>query len=187
MCFLCFLWLRSLFSMRIISGRFKSRRFKGTPPHGIRPTSDKLRETVFNILGAKVEGATFLDGCAGMGGMGIEAISRGAAYVYFVDQSRKACQIIRENLESLGVEEGFKILEMDLIKALDLIPVRFDIAYVDPPYERADLYEAALGHFTGGLLIIEHSKRKELPDTAGNLHKIRSLVQGDAALAFYRP
>src|SRR5262249_47688874 len=101
--------------VRVISGKFKSRRLKATPPAGIRPTSDKLKETVFNILGGRVEGAIFLDGCAGMGGIGIEAISRGAAFVYFVDQSRKACQIIRENLKSLGVEEGFKILEMDLI------------------------------------------------------------------------
>jgi 16S rRNA (guanine(966)-N(2))-methyltransferase RsmD len=176
--------------MRVISGKFKSRRLKGTPPPGIRPTSDKLKETVFNILGASVEGATFLDGCAGMGAIGIEAISRGAAYVYFVDQSRKACRIIRENLKSLEVENGFKVLEMDLIKGLDVIDVQFDIAYVDPPYEREDLYEATLNRFgnaEAGLLVIEHSKRKELPDAAGKLRKIRSLVQGDAALAFYRP
>lgn len=173
--------------MRVISGKFKSRRLKGTPPAGIRPTSDKLKETVFNILGASVEGATFLDGCAGMGAIGIEAISRGAAQVHFVEQSRKACQIIRENLKSLGVEEGFKILEMDLIKALDVIGVQFDIAYIDPPYEREDLYDAALARFRGGLLILEHSKRKDLPETAGSLRKIRSLVQGDAALAFYTP
>src|SRR5688500_8789260 len=104
--------------MRIISGKFKSRRLKSTPPAGIRPTSDKLRETVFNILGVKARGSAFLDACAGMGGIGIEALSRGAAPVYFVDQSRKACRIIRENLKSLEIEEGFQILEMDLMKAL---------------------------------------------------------------------
>ena len=173
--------------MRIISGKFKSRRLKGTPPEGIRPTSDKLKETVFNILGPTVEGATFLDGCAGMGAIGIEAISRGAAFVYFVEQSRKACQIIRENLKSLEIEDGFKILEMDLIKGLNLIEIPCDIAFVDPPYDREDLYDAALTRFKGGLLILEHSKRNELPEAAGNLRKIRSLVQGDAALAFYRP
>ena len=179
--------------MRIISGRFKSRRLKGTPPTGIRPTSDKLRETIFNILGATVEGATFLDGCAGVGAAGIEAISRGAAEVYFVDQSRKACRMIRENLDSLEIKEGFKILEMDLVKALNSLEVSFDIAFVDPPYEREGLYLAALERFgsrlllaPGGLLIIEHSKRNDLPDSSGALHKIRSLVQGDAALAFYR-
>jgi 16S rRNA (guanine966-N2)-methyltransferase len=180
-------------NMRIISGKFKSRRLTGTPPAGIRPTSDKLRETVFNILGASVQEATFLDGCAGMGGIGIEAISRGASQVYFVDQSRKACHLIRQNLKSLGIEEGFKILEMDLTKALGMVNVQFDIAYIDPPYEREDLYQASLERFGNsslltheGILIIEHSKRKDLPESAGTLQKIRTLVQGDAALAFYR-
>lgn len=179
--------------MRIISGRFKSRRLKGTPPSGIRPTSDKLRETIFNVLGTSVEGSIFLDGYAGMGAIGIEAISRGAAEVYFVDQSRKACRIIRENLDLLDIKEGFKILEMDLVKALDSFTVQFDIAFLDPPYEREDLRLKSLERFgsrpllTGdGLLIIEHSRRKNLPDVSGTLRKIRSLVQGDAALAFYR-
>src|SRR5215468_5764884 len=108
-------------NMRIISGKFKSRHLKGTPPAGIRPTSDKLRETLFNILGGRVELAVFLDGCAGVGAIGIEAISRGAGQVYFVDQSRKACQIIRQNLASLEIKQGFKILEMDLIRALAVI------------------------------------------------------------------
>jgi len=180
--------------MRVISGKFRSRHLKGTPPAGIRPTSDKLKETIFNILGPSVEGATFLDGCAGVGGIGIEAISRGAAFVYFVEQSRKACKMIRENLESLNVQEGFKIFEMDLIKSLDLLDSPLNIAFVDPPYDRDDLYDACLNRFgnaplleSDGLLIMEHSKRKELPGNAGNLRKIRSLVQGDAALAFYRP
>src|SRR5205809_7715079 len=126
--------------MRIIAGKFKSRRLKGAPPAGVRPTSDKLRETLFNVIGARVQGAIFLDGCAGMGAIGIEAISRGAAFVYFVEQSRKACQTIRENLKLLGVEDGHKILEMDLIKALKVIEAPLDIAYVDPPYESAGLY-----------------------------------------------
>jgi 16S rRNA (guanine966-N2)-methyltransferase len=178
--------------MRIISGKFKSRRLVGTPPAGIRPTSDKLRETLFNILGARVQGATFLDGCAGTGAVGIEAVSRGAAQVYFVDQSRKASQIIRQNLQSLKIEGGFKILEMDITRALNVVAERFDVAFVDPPYERNDLYAAILSRFGSspilspdGLLIIEHSKRRQSPDVSGTLYKIRSLVQGDAALAFY--
>ena len=173
--------------MRVISGKFKSRRLKSTPPAGLRPTSDKLRETIFNILGPSVEGATFLDGCAGMGAIGIEAISRGAAFVYFIEQSRKACHVIRENLKSLQIDDGFKILEMDLTKGLNAIDTPCDIAFVDPPYDREDLYETALTRFKGSLLILEHSKRTELPEAAGGLRKIRSLVQGDAALAFYRP
>ncbi|HEY2381288.1 MAG TPA: 16S rRNA (guanine(966)-N(2))-methyltransferase RsmD [Terriglobia bacterium] len=172
--------------MRIISGKFGSRRLKGTPPSGLRPTSDKLRETVFNILGVRVEGATFLDGCAGTGAIGLEAISRGAALVYFVEQSRKACRMIRENLQELDIQEGFKVFEMDIRKAFEIVGA-VDIAFVDPPYDRDDLYEATLNHFNGDLLVLEHSKRKDLPEAAGRLRKIRSLVQGDAALAFYTP
>ena len=156
--------------MRVISGKFRSRHLKGTPPAGIRPTSDKLKETIFNILGPSVEGAAFLDGCAGVGGIGIEAISRGAAFVYFVEQSRKACKMIRENLESLNVQEGFKIFEMDLIKSLDLLDSSLNIAFVDPPYDRDDLYDACLNRFGNapllapdGLLIMEHSKRTRPP------------------------
>src|SRR5262245_7387424 len=179
--------------MRIIAGQFRSRRLKGTPPPGIRPTSDKLRETIFNILGQSVEGATFLDGCAGTGAVGLEAISRGAAEVYFIDQSRKATRIIRDNLESLEIKDGFKVIEMDLSKALDTLSTRFDIAFIDPPYDREDLYSAALERFgshellkPGGILIIEYSKRGTLPESVGSIHLVRSLVQGDAALAFYR-
>ena len=182
--------------MRIISGQFKSRHLKAAPPVGTRPTSDKLRETLFNILGASVARCTFLDGCAGVGAIGIEAISRGAENVVFVDQSRKATRMIRENLKDLEVEDGFRILEMDLAKALDLSSregIAFDTAFIDPPYDREDIYEAALLRFgngsllgTDGLLILEHSKRTNLPETAGRLRKVRNLIQGDSALAFYR-
>src|SRR5262249_17406693 len=106
--------------MRVIAGQFKSRHLKSGPPSGTRPTSDKLRETLFNILGETVRGCTFLDGCAGVGAIGIEAISRGAAKVVFVDQSRKAARMIRENLSALDIRDRFKILETDISKALDL-------------------------------------------------------------------
>src|SRR5215813_4808127 len=172
--------------MRIISGKFRSRHLKGTPPPGLRPTSDKLRETVFNILGERVQDSRFLDGCAGMGAIGIEAISRGAAEVYFVDQSRKAIRIIRENLAGLGVQEGFRVLELDLTRALDMLSVQFDVAFIDPPYEREDLYIASLKRFgkrellmPAGVLIMEHSKRTSLPESVGAIHQVRSLVQGD--------
>jgi 16S rRNA (guanine966-N2)-methyltransferase len=178
--------------VRVISGKFKSRRLKGTPPAGIRPTSDKLKETIFNIIGPRLQDTAFLDGCSGMGGIGIEAISRGAAFVYFVDHSRTATQMIRENLKLLEVDRGFEILQMDLLKALDLIKTPLDFAFVDPPYEHDHVYDACLKRFgstpllaSDGVLIVEHSRRKELPEAAGSLRKIRSLVQGDAALAFY--
>ena len=175
---------------------FRSRRLKGNPPSGIRPTSDKLRETLFNILGSAVDGAAFLDGYAGMGGIGIEAISRGARFVYFVDQSRKAGAIIRENLQSLDVTEGFRVMEMDMAKALETLErdrVRLDIAFLDPPYDREDLYHRSLEQFAerpllgpDAILVVKHSKRFAMPDSSGSLTKYRALVQGDSALAFYR-
>jgi 16S rRNA (guanine966-N2)-methyltransferase len=178
--------------MRIISGKVKSRQLKGTPPAGIRPTSDRLRETLFNILAPRIEGTTFLDGCAGVGAIGIEAISRGAATVYFVDHSRKACQSIRQNLANLEIKDGFKLMEMDLMRALRGVDTTFDIAFIDPPYDNEGLYNEVLQWFGAsarlnpeGLLILEHSKRKVLPKASGTLREIRSLVQGDAALAFY--
>ena len=182
--------------MRVIAGLFRSRQLKGKPPAGIRPTSDGLRETLFNVLGPSVEGCTFLDGCAGMGGVGIEAISRGARFVHFVDQSRKACAIIRENLRSLDVKEGFQVLESDLSKALDLFEREravFDIVFVDPPYEKDALYGESLAAFgtrpllaEGGLLVMEHSKRVELAEAVGKLKRYRVLRQGDSTLSFYR-
>ena len=180
--------------MRVIAGRFRRRRLKGTPPPGIRPTSDKLRETLFNVLGPRVEGASFLDAYAGTGGVGIEAISRGARLVYFVDQSPKAGAVIRENLKSLGVSEGFRVMEMKVSTALDVC-VRehtvFDIAFLDPPYEREDLYTNDLEFFGSrpllkdGILVIEHSKRLKLPEAAGSLERFRVILQGDSGLSFY--
>jgi 16S rRNA (guanine966-N2)-methyltransferase len=183
--------------MRIIAGQFRSRHLKAAPPPGTRPTSDKLRETLFNILGESVRGCTFLDGCAGVGAIGIEAISRGAETVVFADQSRKATRMIRENLKSLQVEKGFQVLEMDLLHALDVCGrhgIVFDIAFVDPPYEREHIYEDALEHFgsrsllaPGGTLILEHSRRMSMPEAAGILMRTRTLQQGDSTLSFYRP
>jgi len=185
--------------MRIISGQFRSRQLKGTPPSGLRPTSDKLRETLFNILGPAVDGSDFLDACAGMGGVGIEAISRGARSVHFVDASRKACAIIRENLASLKVQDGFRIHEMDwsrAIRQLDRDGAAFDFVFLDPPYDREGLYTIALEAFGApplstllkeeGILVLEHSKRYSPPAAAGGLIRYRLLTQGDSCLSFYR-
>jgi 16S rRNA (guanine(966)-N(2))-methyltransferase RsmD len=183
--------------MRIIAGQFKSRHLKATPPSGTRPTSDRLRETLFNILGESVRGCTFLDGCAGVGAIGIEAISRGAETVVFIDQSRKATRMIRENLAAMQIDEGFKILEMELRRGLDVCSqdgITFDVAFIDPPYDREQIYTDALDRFStlplialDGVLIFEHSKRQDLPASAGNLKRTRTLVQGDSVLTFFRP
>ena len=182
--------------MRIISGLYKSRRLKSAPPEGTRPTGDKLRETLFNILGETVRGCTFLDGCAGVGAIGIEAISRGAALVVFVERSRNATKMIRENLAALGIKEGFRILDMELNKALAVSArdgIGFDVAFVDPPYDSDDIYDDALARLADGKLIVEsglavfeHSKKRELPKATGSFTKVRVLRQGDSGLSFYR-
>jgi len=182
--------------MRIIGGQFRSRKLKAAPASGIRPTSDKLRETLFNVLGGAVARSVFMDGYAGVGAVGIEALSRGAAFVHFVDRSRKACSIIRENLAGLGVQQGFRILEMQLPAALDVFRkegVVFDIAFLDPPYDAKHLYTGALELFAspglltgGGVLVIEHSKRMDIGEGAGSLERYRVLTQGDSSLSFYK-
>jgi len=182
--------------MRIISGIYRSRHLKAVPPGGTRPTSDKLRETLFNILGESVRGCTFLDACAGVGAIGIEAISRGAENVVFIDESRKAARMIRENLDGLGIKQGFKVLEMDLKKGLDVCRrdgVVFDVAFVDPPYERQGLYEDALDRLSqppllgpDGVVILEASKRPNIEESCGTLTRVRTVTQGDSMLMFYR-
>src|SRR5712692_4654402 len=99
--------------MRIIAGKYRGRRLKSLPSLQTRPTSDRLRETLFNILAPRIEGARFLDLCAGSGAVGIEALSRGAAQVTFVDQSRKMCALIETNLEALGIDED----EVDVVNS----------------------------------------------------------------------
>ena len=176
--------------------RLQKQASKAAPPEGTRPTGDKLRETLFNILGETVRGCTFLDGCAGVGAIGIEAISRGAELVVFVDRSRIVTKMIRENLAALGITEGIKILEMDLDKALAVClrdGIAFDIAFVDPPYDSDEIYDHALSRMADGKLIaadglavFEHSKRKQMPLDAGSFKKVRVLNQGGSGLSFYR-
>ena len=136
--------------MRIISGQFKSRHLKATPPPGTRPTSDKLRETLFNILGETVRGCTFLDGCAGVGAIGIEAISRGASMVIFVDQSRKAqhLRLDRKHISPIILVEKFLLagvaqqMQLEVILFIDQIyslfllqlqPIYMDLLFLSRP------------------------------------------------------
>ena len=183
--------------MRIVAGRYRSRRLKVGPEEGVRPTSDRLRETLFNILGDRVIESVFLDAYAGVGAIGIEAISRGARRVNFVDCEKKACDVVRANLESLGIEDGYRVYHMDLSEALGLClgeALRFNIAFLDPPYDREDLYQRDLEQFgrdrlidEGGLLIVEHRRTMEMPDAAGSMIRGRTLQQGDSVLSFYEP
>src|SRR5436305_5015593 len=126
--------------MRVIAGRYKGRRLKTPTWEGLRPTSDKLRETLFNILAPRIAGARVLDGYAGTGALGIEALSRGAAAVTFVERDRRAQALIAENLAHCGIEDGYVIIRARVARALaGLHADSFDSMICDPPYdERAD-------------------------------------------------
>ena len=183
--------------MRIIAGRFRGRKLKSPPSLETRPTSDRLRETLFNIIAPRIEGARFLDLCAGSGAVGIEALSRSAAHTTFVDHSRKMCQLIGANLDLCRITEAeATVVAADAALFLKRLRVRqtdpWDVVYYDPPY--ADDYAVVLEHFanhsellsTEGLLIVEHDRRKELQEALGVLQRQRILKQGDSSITFYK-
>ena len=180
--------------MRVISGLYRGRVLKSPPDNKTRPTSDRLRETLFNVLVPRIEEETrFLDLCAGSGAIGIEALSRGAAFVTFVDRSKKACALIEENLDKLGVpESSTDILALDAENFTGREHAKgWDIAFFDPPYE-AD-YAIVMHEFgfnetllnEGGILIVEHHSKKQMPDETGKLRRWRILKQGETSLSFY--
>ncbi len=173
--------------MRIIAGTLKGRRLETPDWPGLRPTSDKLRETLFNVLGSAVEGARVLDGFAGTGAVGIEALSRGAAHVTFVDSDARAARLIESNLERCGVRDRYAIIRARFADAR--LDGAFDILLLDPPYGAAPLAEAlttAAGvAVEGTIVVVEHAKRDPAPAAAGALRLTRDLLSGDSALAFY--
>ena len=172
--------------MRVIAGEFRSRRLKSIPGLATRPTPDRLRETLFDILGSRVEGVVFLDAYAGTGAVGIEAISRGAARAIFIERSKSAERVLRENLASLGIEDRTLVA---LGAAATLIPrYKAGIVFLDPPYDRESEYGKVLqllGANPPELVIAQHSMRLTLPETCGRLVCTRVLRQGDNALSFY--
>ena len=176
--------------MRIIAGTLKGRRLEAPDWPGLRPTSDRLRETLFNVLAPRIAGARFLDGYAGTGAVGIEALSRGAADVTFVEQDRRAQQLIEANLVRSGVTDRYAIIRAGFQGSAPGLNGPFDIVFLDPPYGAAALAEAlaaAAPLVTGdALLIVEHAKRDPSPGTADGLERTRTLVQGDSALSFFR-
>ena len=185
--------------MRIIAGKFRSRRLASLKGDEIRPTSDRLRETLFNVLTpgnlSALEGSVWLDLFAGTGAVGIEAISRGAAMVYFVDSSKDAVELIRRNLQPLGVNGKFQVLQQKserTISSLDRQQLTPDFIFLDPPYALRDAYQntlEALGNSAlaeKALVIAEHERKNDLSEKFGVLQRLRKLEQGDAALSFYR-
>ena len=176
--------------MRVIAGRLKGRRLEGPRWEGLRPTSDSLRETLFNILGPRIDGARVLDGYAGTGALGIEALSRGAAHVTFVERDRRALALIARNLAACGVSGGYTIVSSGVeTMAEPLAGQHFDIVLLDPPYGIGPLdgvvadAQGALGD--GGVLVLEHAARAAAPARAGALVLTRRVTAGDSALGFY--
>jgi 16S rRNA (guanine(966)-N(2))-methyltransferase RsmD len=195
--------------MRVIGGKYRSRRLQTLRGTALRPSSDRLRETLFNILGAAIEGAVFVDLFAGSGAVGIEALSRGAHGAIFVENHPAGAALISRNLASLGIPTAAQvasrktfagsaeILRMDAMDALERLAesgVRVDYVFADPPYAKMRAYEAILESLgesellaRSGCVIAEHRRKSDLPKIAGRLERTRLVEQGDTALSFYKP
>jgi 16S rRNA (guanine966-N2)-methyltransferase len=195
--------------MRVIAGKYRSRRLQTLRGTALRPSSDRLRETLFNILGAAIEGAVFVDLFAGSGAVGIEALSRGARGVIFVETHAAGAALISRNLASLGIPTAAQvasrktfagsaeILRMDAMDALERLAeggAHVDFVFADPPYANTRAYEDILAFFgesqmlaRSGRVIAEHRRNSDLPTIAGHLERMRVVEQGDTALSFYKP
>jgi 16S rRNA (guanine966-N2)-methyltransferase len=186
--------------MRVIAGQYRRRTLRSLPGLEIRPTADRLRETLFDVLCSgnpdALADSTWFDLYAGTGAVGIEALSRGARMVHFVESSKVAAELIAANLKSLGISQGFQILRIDAAKALRQLETSgsgADYVFLDPPYSMQDEYSKTLMALAQsellsrrGLVIAEHEKRFDPGEAFGELRRYRKLTQGDTALSFYR-
>jgi len=190
--------------MRIISGTYRGLTIRTLKGDRLRPTSDQLRETLFDVLGPGVRGARFLDAYAGSGAVGLEALSRGASEVVFVEHHRTGRELIQKNLASLGIESGFEVIGSSALAALERLEgagATFDFVFLDPPYQDIAEYHRVLRQLARspragrgapllrpeGVVIAEHSRRTLLEETYGRLHRTRLIRHGDSQLAFFRP
>ena len=178
--------------MRVIAGTLKGRRLESPKWEGLRPTSDRLRETLFNILAPRIAGARVVDAYAGTGAVGIEAISRGAREVTFVEHDRRAQALIAENVAHCGITTGYTILRAGALRAFESFGKgAFDIIVLDPPYAASDAEVAGVLAAAGeiltadGLAVLERARRRPAPDAAGRLGRSRDVVSGHSALTFY--
>ena len=169
--------------MRVIGGEFRSRRLKSVPGEATRPTPDRLRETLFDILTPRIEGATFVDAYAGTGAVGIEALSRGARHAYFLEKNRVALEAIRENLAALKVEDRATVLTGPVALTIARVAAEADIIFADPPYMAGREYGVLLESLAGatGLVVVQHSARMPLPES---WRVARTVRQGENVLAF---
>jgi 16S rRNA (guanine966-N2)-methyltransferase len=181
--------------MRVISGSFRGRRLKGPDDWDIRPTGDRLKETLFNILGSGIRNAAVLDVFGGTGAIGVEALSRGAREVLFIENSSSAQRLILHNLRLCGIESGYRILQQDVFMALRHLARQgfsADIAFFDPPYDwkpYGDLLEIAFGRQLlqrDGRAVIEHHRKAQLPESGSAYQRSRVVRQGDHCLSFYQ-
>jgi 16S rRNA (guanine(966)-N(2))-methyltransferase RsmD len=186
--------------MRVIAGTYRSRPLIAPRGMATRPTSDRLRETLFNILAPQIEGARFADLYAGTGAVGIEALSRGAAHVTFIESAASAGTALRANLAELGIRDGYQLEQRSVPVALRTLArkdTRFSLVYLDPPWEDAAAYTQSLNLLATSaaallapeaIVIAEHARRPSvtLLDTYGRLRRYRVHEQGDAALSLYR-
>lgn len=174
--------------MRVIGGEFRSRRLQSMPGMDVRPTPDKVRESLFNILSGEIEGAVFVDAYAGTGAVGIEALSRGARHAVFIEKDRAAVNLIKSNLAALGAAARARVIQGSA--ALYLGGLEADIVFIDPPYPKDREYQAALEALEAkapSLVVVQHATRFALADDYGPLHRTRTVKYGDNTLSFYRP
>jgi len=189
--------LRLLNMVRVIAGEFKSRKLKTLDGQATRPTSDRLKETLFNLVQSRISGSTFLDCFAGSGSIGIEALSRCAGFVVFVEESPRAVKVIRENLALLGedLSPRCQILSCKAetgLKSLERMGRKFDIVFLDPPYADGNQYPRVFEQLQNcgllsdeALVVAEHSKFLALPAQVMHLERRREVRQGDSVLSLY--
>jgi 16S rRNA (guanine966-N2)-methyltransferase len=177
--------------VRVIGGEFRSRKLQSIPGLDVRPTSDKMRETLFNILSPVIEGAIFVDSYAGTGAVGIEALSRGARHAIFIEKNRDAANLIKSNLAALKVEARARVIPGSA--ALYLGKIEADIVFIDPPYPNEREYRASFDALESNAalesntqLIVQHSVRFALAEEQGPFRRFRMIKQGENALSFFR-
>ena len=179
--------------MRIISGTSKGRKLVTPKRYSLRPTSDRVKESLFNILGGEVEGKIVLDLFAGTGNLGIEALSRGAKRVIFVEKGRQALRLIQTNLNQFGLADRSEILPKDVNRAIGILKQRgecFDLILMDPPYEKGLIQRTLMKLNTDpiyhgdSILVIEHNRREPLPRILEGWNLIRQQKIGDTLLSF---
>ena len=170
--------------MRVIGGEFRSRRLKSLPGLETRPTPDRLRETLFNVLATRLANCVFMDVYAGTGAVGIEALSRGARRCLFIEKNRAAVEVIRENLATLGLQNRAEVFSSKAVTVIER--VQADIAFLDPPYELVKEYELAMTALKTALVVVQHSSRFTPQEEYGELRRYREIKQGDNVLSFYQ-